>query len=260
MKVSIITVCFNSESFILDAIRSVNSQSYSHIEHIFIDGASQDRTVDIIRSNAVRNIQVLCEPDLGIYDAMNKGLRLSSGDIICFLNSDDFYTDQEVIAQVVKSFSESSTNLLWGDLNYVFPYETSKVFRSIRSSLLERGDLLLGVVPPHPAFFLKRSMLEAMSLSFDLKYSLAADFDFMKRAILNENFHGKHISKTLVQMRHGGVTSNGVKNIVRQNWEIIQSLKESFENFSVIRFIIYKIFKRLFEVIGTRIRYGRRGR
>ena len=103
-------------------------------------------------------------------------------------------------------------------------------------------------------------MLKSINQKFDLRFSLASDFDFMKRVMLNNNFHGKHISKTLVQMRYGGATSNGVKNIVRQNLEIIQSLKESFGNFSVIRFIIYKIFKRLSEVIGTRIRYGRRDR
>ena len=258
MKVSIITVCYNSEKFILDAINSVNNQSYPHIEHIFIDGSSRDNTVKLIKDNASRNIIVISEPDCGIYDAMNKGLSKASGDVICFLNSDDFYTDINVIGEVVAIFNSGHANLLWGDLDYVYPNNTARVFRSIRSGLIKRDDLILGIVAPHPTFFARSCMFRSRELRFDLRFTLASDFDLMKRAIISEDFDGIHLDRVLVKMRHGGATSNGINNIILQNQEIIQSLKESFESFSVIQFIAYKIFKRSSEVIGTMTRYGRK--
>jgi glycosyltransferase len=256
LKVSIITVCYNSDKFILDAIESVNNQIYPHIEHIFIDGSSQDNTVKLIKDNASRDITIISELDYGIYDAMNKGLSKAKGDVICFLNSDDFYTDANVITDVVASFNSGHANLLWGDLDYVYPNNTARVFRSIRTGLIKDDDLILGIVPPHPTFFARSCVFRSSELRFDLRFTLAADFDLMKRALIIEDFEGVHLGRVLVQMRHGGATSNGINNVVLQNREIIQSLKESFESFSVIRFIAYKIFKRSSEVVGTMIRYG----
>ena len=254
MKVSIITVCYNSEEYIFDAIKSVNEQCYPDIEHIFIDGCSTDGTVRTIKNNAFRNASIISETDCGIYDAMNKGLSIASGDVIGFLNSDDFYIDTQVISDVVATFNSSSTNLVWGDLNYVYRNNTTKIFRSIRSSSIKSKDLALGIVPPHPTFFIRSAMLASKCLKFDLKYSLASDFDFMKRAIISENFNGVYLNKVLVQMRHGGATSNSIKNIIKQNLEIINSLSETFKGFSILKFVGCKIAKRTYEVVNSKIR------
>ena len=247
MKVSIVTVCFNSEKYIRDCIDSVNRQSYENIEHIFIDGNSSDNTTDIIASRAKRNMILISERDEGIYDAMNKGLRMASGEVIGFLNSDDLFDTECVVDQLVNAFKSSDLDALWGDLNYVFPSDTKKIIREWRSRKLFPADLKRGFIPPHPSFYIKQSSLLSLKF-FDDRYSLASDFDFMKRAILCPRIKTDHFKFVVVRMRTGGVTSNSFSNILKQNSEIIHSLKMSFQNFSYVSYAFHKIVNKLREL------------
>ena len=250
MKVSIITVCFNSEKYIGDCIDSVNNQSYTNIEHIFIDGNSQDNTTDLIVSRSKRNTILISERDEGIYDAMNKGLQIATGEVIGFLNSDDLFNTEFVVNQLVNAFESSDIDALWGDLNYVYPSDTQNILREWRSRQLFPADLKKGFIPPHPSFYIKKSALLFLK-SFNTRYSLASDFDFMKRAILCPNIKTNHLSYVVVRMRAGGATSNGISNIIKQNIEIIHSLKMSFQEFSYTSFVFHKIANKLQELISA---------
>jgi glycosyltransferase involved in cell wall biosynthesis len=248
VKVSVITVCYNSEKYIRDAIYSVNTQTYENIEHIFIDGNSSDSTVDIINQCSTRNTLLISEVDEGIYDAMNKGFDLASGDIICFLNSDDLYFGSDVIETVVNHFMSSKCHVLWGNLHYIFPDDTSKLFRIWKSKLIGETNLLRGEIPPHPTFFILAETRIEIGL-FNLDYVLAADFDYMKRALLLNEIRKVFVDITLVKMRLGGATSKSFANILIQNFEIVRSLKASFRRFSTFKFLIYKVLNRVQQII-----------
>lgn len=223
MKVSVVTVCRNSEELISTAIKSVNAQSYPNVEHVFIDGGSTDSTLQLIRDLSQRDPRIISEPDRGIYDAMNKGLRVASGDIICFLNSDDLYIENNVLQDVVDIFSTNDTRIVWGDLVYVARDDLSNFRRLWCSKLLTKSDLFSGEIPPHPAFFITKNLAREIGF-FDVNYELAADFDFMKRCLILEDFRAVHLPKILVKMRLGGATNAQFINIWRQNLEIIRSL------------------------------------
>ena len=242
MKVSIITVCYNSDEFIIDTINSVNRQTYNDIEHIFVDGGSSDKTLEIIAKSSQRSNLVISEPDNGVYDAMNKGIGLASGTIICFLNSDDFYIDESVIADVVQSFEKTSADFLWGNLLFVEQKDTSKVVRKWISKALVKEDLYATHIPPHPCFFMT-SKVAVNHGSFDLRFKIAADFDFMKKVILYPVFNGVYLNRYIVKMRLGGLSTSN--NLISQNLEVFKSLKNSFPKYSLWLFVILKLKNKL---------------
>lgn len=242
MKVSIITVCYNSDEFIIDTINSVNRQTYHDIEHIFVDGGSSDKTLEIIAKSSQRANIVISEPDNGVYDAMNKGIGLASGKIICFLNSDDFYIDESVIADVVQAFEKTSADFLWGNLLFVEQKDTSKVVRKWISKVLVKEDLYATHIPPHPSFFVT-SKVAVNHGSFDLRFKIAADFDFMKKVILDPVFKGVYLNRYIVKMRLGGLSTSN--NLISQNLEVFKSLKNSFPNYSLWLFVILKLKNKL---------------
>lgn len=248
MKVSVITVCFNSQKYINDCIDSVNVQSYKNIEHIFIDGNSADNTTSIIKARSKRNTVFISEADKGIYDAMNKGLRIASGEVIGFLNSDDLFDNEFVIEKLVKAFKLSNSDVLWGNLNYVYPSDIRKVLRVWLSRPLCSNDLKKGFIPPHPSFYITREALILLKC-FDNRYSLASDFDFMKRAILCDSLRSDHLNSVIVRMRAGGATGSSISNIIKQNAEIIHSLKRSFSEFSYLSYTYQKIVNKFCEVM-----------
>lgn len=252
-KISIITVTYNSEKYITDCIRSVNIQTYKNIEHIFIDGCSKDKTLNVIKTFSERPNLILSEPDKGIYDAMNKGISLASGDIVGILNSDDLYDNKNIIEEVAKNFkSFSGHNILWGDLNYVAKNNTNKPLRIWQSRILKKDDLLKGKIAPHPTFFIRKKLFTKIGL-YDLSMPLAADFDFMKRCLIHENYKAIYVPKKFIKMRVGGVTSSSFRNIYMQNKEIIRSLKFSFSDFSLTRYIFFKFAIKLNEKLKVKM-------
>ena len=248
MKVSIITVTFNSISVINDCLDSISSQEYDNIQHILIDGASTDGTLSILESkNSQINI-LISKPDNGIYDAMNKGIKIATGDIIGFLNSDDFYPNNKVISKVVKEFEKDSfLDACYSDLIYVDQFNISKTIRYVKSSKFQEGLFSKGWCPPHPTFFVRRSVYKKFG-NFDLSYRFASDVDLMMRFLEKYKIKSKYIPEVWVKMRMGGVTNKNLKNIWLQNKEIIHSFNKNNLSVNLLKFLILKIISRIVQL------------
>lgn len=245
MKISIITVTFNSVSVINDCLTSVRSQKYEDIEHIIIDGSSTDGTLSLLESKRDQFATLISEDDTGIYDAMNKGIQKSTGDIIGFLNADDFYTNNEVISKVVSTFKKDKLlEACYGDLIYVDQLDTSKVIRYWKSSKFESGYFSKGWCPPHPTFFVKSSVYKKLG-NFNLKYSIASDVELMMRFLEIKKINFRYIPETWVKMRMGGISNKSLKNIIILNKEILSALKTHDLPKNYLIFFINKIILRL---------------
>ena len=244
MKISIITVTFNSASVIEHCLMSITNQSYKNIEQIIVDGASSDGTVDILNRYA-KNISVLIsEPDKGIYYAMNKGLSLVRGDIIGILNSDDFYHNNEVLSNVIKIFKEdSSLDACYADLLYVGRADISHIVRYWRSNQFRLGSFSKGWCTPHPTLFIRRSVYEKYG-NFNLNYQIAAEVDLTMRFFEVHKIRVRYVPEIWVNMRVGGVSNKNLKNIFIQNVEILKALKSYGLKANFIWFFINKLFSR----------------
>lgn len=215
--VSIITVCFNSEKTIHSTLESVATQDYSSIEHIIIDGKSSDQTLNIVLQ--FPHVQkIVSEKDKGIYNAMNKGIKMATGDIIGILNSDDFYTGPEVISQVVKKLTENNHDSLYADLLYVDSVNTSKKIRTWKAGAYQRNKFLYGWMPPHPTFFVRRSVYEQFG-TFNEQLRSAADYELMLRFLYKNNISVTYLPATIVKMRAGGNSNASLSNRFRANRE-----------------------------------------
>jgi glycosyltransferase involved in cell wall biosynthesis len=247
MKISIITVTLNSGKTIKETIESVIRQNYQNIEHIVIDGGSSDNTISIVQSYKKHISFLISENDYGIYDAMNKGIDVSAGDIIGFLNSDDFYANNEVINSVVKEFRNNpKIDACYSDLIYVDKFNTSKVIRYFKSSRFKEGLFSKGWCPPHPTFFVRRSVYERFG-KFDTNYQISSDVDLMMRFLEKHKIKSQYISEVWVKMRTGGTTNKSLKNIWLQNKEILLSFNRNNLSVNIFKFFIFKIFSRLFQ-------------
>lgn len=233
--VSIITVCFNSEKTIEDTLKSVTQQNYPNIEYIVIDGGSTDNTLAIINKFRSKISVLISEKDNGIYDAINKGIALATGEIIGNLNSDDFYTDNNVITDVVAHFAQTKANLLYADLYYVDAVNTAKVIRYWKSKSYKNGMFLKGWMPPHPTFFVKKEVYEKHGW-FNLQFKSAADYEIMLRFVHRYNESICYLPRVIVRMRVGGVSNANLKNRLKANredkkaWEV-NGLKPHFYTF-----------------------------
>ena len=237
MKVSIITVVFNNVLTLKDALDSVLSQTHENIEYIVIDGGSNDGTLELIFSYEDKLSIILSEQDNGIYDAMNKGLKLASGEIIGILNSDDIYQDNRVIEDVVSEFSlDNQLDILYGDLVYVKQSNTSEVVRKWKSLTYYDKYFEDGNVPPHPTVFLRSNVYKSVGY-FNLNLRLAADYEFLLRVFKLNEFKSKYINRLLVRMRLGGATNKNFKNVIVGNLEIFNSWKSNGLNLPYFLFV-----------------------
>jgi glycosyltransferase involved in cell wall biosynthesis len=207
MKISIITVCRNSASTIRDSIESVLSQTYPYIEYIIIDGASRDTTLEIIREYGSRIAKVISEPDKGLYDAMNKGIALATGDVIGILNSDDFYMDSGVIERVAAEFEANKTDSVYADLVYVRSDDLNKVVRYYDSSYFSPERFAYGWMPAHPTFFVKKWVYDKYGV-FRTDLKIGADFDLLARLLYKHSISYSYMQEVLVKMRMGGVSTS----------------------------------------------------
>ena len=223
MKVSIITVSYNSAETIKDSIESVLNQTYKNIEHIIIDGNSTDGTIEIIKSYGNKIHKFISEPDNGIYDAMNKGINLASGNIIGILNSDDFYFDNNIIAKVMNEFRTQDVDSVFGDLIYIDKNNTDNIIRYWKSQQYKKNLFQNGWHPAHPTFFVKREIYEKYG-NFNLDFLIASDYELMLRFLEKHKITSSYIPEILVKMRTGG-ESNRIQNIFQANIESYKAWK-----------------------------------
>ncbi|MGN6618799.1 MAG: glycosyltransferase family 2 protein [Ilyomonas sp.] len=216
-RISVITVCFNSEDTIRHTLQSVKNQTYSNIEHIIIDGASDDNTVQIAQSFPHVS-KILSEKDKGIYDAMNKGLRYASGDIISILNSDDVYASNNVLNIVADLFEVTGTDTLYGDLQYVDARNINRILRNWRSGDFNTNKFKYGWMPPHPTFFVKREVYQKAGM-FDTSLKTAADYEFMLRTLYKYKFSSFYVPEVLVKMAAGGASNVSFSGRLKANRE-----------------------------------------
>lgn len=212
MKISIITVVFNGVETIEDCIKSIIGQTYPDIEHIIIDGGSTDGTLDVIKKYNGNIAKVVSEPDNGLYDAMNKGIKTATGDVIGILNSDDLYADNFVIENVVKYFSDTNADSCYGNLIYVDKDNTNKVVRYWNAGDYSRKRFRRGWMPPHPTFFARKSIYEKYGY-MNLAFPLAADYELMLRFLYKYEVSTIYIPKVLVKMRAGGTSTPGLYTV-----------------------------------------------
>jgi glycosyltransferase involved in cell wall biosynthesis len=218
LKISIITVTFNSARTIEQTIKSVIGQTYKNIEYIIVDGGSTDSTLSIIDRYRNYLSKFVSEKDNGIYDALNKGIRMATGDVIGILHSDDFYIDDHVIEKVVSSFSKNASDAVYADLYYVGVENTDKIVRKWHSGNYSHGMFVNGWMPPHPTFFVKREIYTKYG-SFDLQFKSAADYELMLRLIHKNKIKLGYLNEFIVKMRVGGKSNQSVKNRLFANYE-----------------------------------------
>ena len=247
-RISIITVCFNSAATIRDTMQSIMAQDVL-CESIVVDGGSTDGTIAIVKEFGNRVDRCVSAHDRGIYDAMNKGIALATGEIVGFLNSDDFYSSRDALSSVAAIFAaDSSLDAVYGDLCYVKRDEVQRVARYWRSTDFVPGSFERGWCPPHPTFFVRRSVYERLG-GFDLDLPIGNDVELMMRFLEVHRIKARYLPKTLVTMRLGGVTNRSMRNIVRQNIEIVSALRRHGLRASWLRFAGYKLLSRCVQFV-----------
>jgi len=226
MKISIISATYDSAPTIASCINSVNKQTHSYIEHIIIDGVSKDNTLEIIKATPNRVTKIISEPDQGIYDAMNKGIKLATGDIIGILNSDDFYATSDIIQKVVERFKEANCDAVYGNLDFVDQTNTEKIIRHWQSSPFIPDSFKKGWHPPHPTFFVRKEIYDRYGL-FDISLNVSADFELMLRFIEKHQIKVSYLDETIVKMRYGGESTGSLKKIIEGNRNIMRAFKKN---------------------------------
>ena len=240
MKLSIITATYNSEATIASSMLSVLQQSYSAIEYVIVDGNSSDGTLDIVKQNQLNHpevaFKIVSEPDKGIYEALNKGIGLATGDIIGFVHSDDLLASSTVLAKIVAAFSKSNANGVYGDLEYVDKENSNKIIRYWKSNTFHPNLLKQGWMPAHPTLFLKRAVYKKHGL-FDLTYKIAADYDFMLRILKDQSLNFSYLPEVFTKMRVGGASNRSLRNILQKTKEDYRAITSNKvgDVFSILR-------------------------
>lgn len=228
MKVSLITVTYNSDKTLRDTINSVLAQTYEDIEYIVVDGLSKDKTIDIIREYEPQfagRMKWISEKDSGLYDAMNKGIRMATGDVVGILNSDDFFTSNDVIEKVVAGFTKD-TDAVYGDIHFVNPDNLQRCVRYYSSKIFKRSLMKMGFIPAHPSFYCRKECFEKFGY-YKTDYKIAADFDLLLRFIYVHQIRIKYLPVDMVTMRLGGASTDGWKSRLVMMNEHLRSFKEN---------------------------------
>ena len=249
MKISIITATFNSGKTIVDTMESVLSQTYTDFEYLVIDGGSSDDTIEKVKSYEPRfgdRLRWISEKDRGIYDAMNKGIKMTTGDVVGILNSDDYYTDIDILQTVADSFENNNhLDALYGDIHFVRDGAPDKCVRYYSSRMFSPFWLRFGFMPAHPSFYCKREVFEKVGL-YSLDYKIGADYEMMVRLFKKYRIKSLYINKDFVTMRTGGASNNNVRSRITLINEDVKACKENgvYTNclFVMLKFM-YKIFE-----------------
>lgn len=224
MKISVITATYNSAETLADCLDSIRAQTHPDIEHVVIDGASQDGTMALLKSCGSAIAVLVSEPDMGIYDALNKGIALASGDVVGFLHSDDFYPAPEILRQVAQAFADPSVQAVYGDLEYVSKLQVGRVIRRWKAGPYSRRELAWGWMPPHPTLFVRRELYSQIG-GFDLQFSIAADYHSVLRLFTVPGFRAVYLPLVMVKMRVGGASNRSLSNILRKSRQDLRALR-----------------------------------
>jgi glycosyltransferase len=242
MKVSIITVTMNSEKYLADCINSVRRQNHKDIEHIIIDGKSTDRTIAIILQNLNHISYWISETDRGMYDAINKGLQMATGDIVGILNSDDMFASADAVKSIVDCFETTDTDSVYGDLVYVDAANTQKVIRYWKGVSYKRSRFRYGWMPAHPTFYVRRELIRQYGL-YENHYYTAADYEFMARYLFLHKVSSQYIDAMLVKMRNGGISNENLKSRLRANRRDFLAMRKNQIPFSFFVSILKPLIK-----------------
>lgn len=224
IKISVVTAVLNRKGTIETALRSVQDQTYSALEHIIQDGVSTDGTLEIVERYRTDQMDVLSEKDSGIYDAINRGIRRATGDVIGLMHSDDFFASDTVLDQVAAAFADPGIDGVYGDLDYVAAEDTDKVVRRWRSGPYMQARLRQGWMPPHPTLYLRRGVFDQWGL-YDPSYRIAADYDAMLRYLAKGEIRLAYIPQVLVKMRLGGESNRSLSRILRKSREDLRAIR-----------------------------------
>ncbi len=248
MKISIITVSFNSGLTIRDTVESVLAQSFTNIEYIIVDGGSSDDTLSIIKEYDNKIAKLISEPDHGIYDAMNKGVSAATGDVVGILNSDDYFEHENVLSYIADTFDQHpDVDIVFGDVVFVNPDNLNKIVRHYRGLRFAAWKLRFGWMPPHPATFVKRSVYQAYGL-YNLRYKIAADYEIFVRWLLANRLYYFYVNRVLVRMRTGGLSTSGLRSSLLLNREIVNACKSN-GIYTNIFLILSKVPLKLLELV-----------
>jgi glycosyltransferase involved in cell wall biosynthesis len=248
LKFSIITVVFNNEKTIADTVLSIAKQTYSNFEYLVIDGLSTDGTLLRLQECSEVVTRVVSERDRGIYDAMNKGIAMATGDIIGFINADDFYPSADVLTTVAAAFEASGADICYGDLCYVQQNDVSRIVRYWKSCVFKPGLFEKGWCPPHPTLFVRRAVYRQLGV-FNINYKIASDVELMARFLESGCITSHYIPQVLVHMRMGGTTNRNLGNIIKQNLEIRRALLAQGLRFSWFSFLWNKALSRAIQFV-----------
>lgn len=226
IKISVVTAVFNGEKTIAQAIESVLGQNYPAVESVVIDGASLDATLSILEPYRPRIGKLISEPDEGIYDALNKGIRHATGDVIGFLHADDLFEDDGVLGKVAAAFEDPNIDAVYGDLVYVRHDNVGWIIRYWKSGRYDQAALARGWMPPHPTFYVRRTVYERLG-GFDPRYQIAADYDTVLRFLVVGKIRAVYIPEVLVRMRAGGVSNRSLRTILRKSKEDLRALRSN---------------------------------
>ncbi len=245
MNVSIIIPTFNSEKTIQTNIESIIDQTFKDFEVIVVDNNSTDKTIEIIKSKNIPNIKFLVEEDNGIFDAINKGIKLSNNQIISVLHSDDIYFNRDVLQNIIDSFREDLNNdIIYGDLIYVKKKNLNSILRYWKPGKYFNNSFYKGWHPPHPSFFAKKILFERYGY-YNLENGNSSDVELMFRFLEINRVKSKYINKTFVKMRYGGASNKNIVSIIKQNIQILRFLKINKKVHKILIFILYKFLNRL---------------
>ncbi len=247
MKISVITVCFNSQATIERSIQSVVDQQWPEVEHIVIDGGSTDGTLAILERFTQHLAVLVSEPDKGIYDAMNKGLARFTGDVVCFLNADDQYADTTVFAEVVHQMRMYHLDALVTDVGFFEPDDPTRMTRRYRSGRFSPQRLSWGWMPAHPGLFLSSDVIRRVG-AFKTDYRIAGDYEYIIRAFHGHQLNYKHLPRVMVKMQAGGISNSSWRNRLLLNMEVVRACKENGINTNLMK-ILLKYPLKLLELI-----------
>lgn len=218
LQISIVTAVYNRRSTVAQAIKSVQAQTHQWVQHVVIDGASSDGSLQVVKDCLGPKGVLVSEPDKGIYDALNKGMAMCSGDVIGVMHSDDFFADDQVLSDVALAFADPTVDAVYGDLDYVDGRDTSKIIRHWRAGAYLRQRLDWGWMPPHPTLFVRRSVVERWG-AYDTRYRISADYDSILRYLGQGHIRMAYVPRVLVKMRLGGESNGSLKKVIRKSWE-----------------------------------------